>query len=381
MIMDLGSAVVGSVALGFPVLGSFYKLSQFSSHVKGVDEQTKDLLLTAYHIESNLKEARRLRTIKAALLDASERSWMDNVIRDTEYALLGVAKLVEPARIDLRIGKSVGFINRVDWVLRQSIKVAGKHTRLTTCHQSLVAAISSLNLKPVKPKIGTISEEYPSPHDPHMQRFLNFQNQRYRRRSIMSLRSEGTSAESGSLTSSPSTMTKATSDRNSGSSTTGSVNSSSMISLPKFEVLNMEPSPGNNKLSTDFIQDPFCCREAALLFLLLLCLDSTATQTRQMSGMIQELAARKITPTFRCFLRPTPTLPSALHKLQTLSVTPRPYATAETILLQPQFHYLRHRFPAQMAYRFTTLIHLIIFLPSSIHCIHAHLPPASFTTL
>lgn len=234
------------------VLRSFYEFSRFSSQIKAVDEQTRDLLSTTYHVAFNVKEARRLQRMKAALLDPSESNWMDSVIRDTDSALFDIAKLVEPARIDLSVRKSVEFHNKVNWVFKQHIKVAEKHTRLTTCHQSLMAVISSLNLKTVKPEIETISEEYPWPHDPQMQRFLDSQYQRNRRRSIMSLRSEGSSAGSRSSMSSASIMTKATSNRNSGSNTIDTVESLSLLSLPEFEVLDLGSSHGDNKSSTDF---------------------------------------------------------------------------------------------------------------------------------
>ncbi|MDI1491242.1 MAG: hypothetical protein OHK93_002450 [Ramalina farinacea] len=256
--MDLGSAFkfitkyTPADPVTAAVLRSFYELSQFSSQIRAVNEQTKDLLFTTYHVASNVKEARRLRRIKATMLDASERNWTDSVIRDTEYALFEIAKLVEPARIDLKIHKSVEFHNKVDWVLKRNIKVPEKHARLTTCHQSLVAVISSLSLKTVTIEIVTIAEEYPSPHDPVMQRFLNFQNQRNRKRSIMSLQSEGSSAASSSSMSSASIMMKTPNDQNSGNLTTGIVKTSSTLAVPGLEVLNLKSSHGDNKLLTDF---------------------------------------------------------------------------------------------------------------------------------
>ncbi len=159
---------------------------EITYQLKAVDEQTADLISTTRHVMLNIKEARRLRRLKDALLKVEERTWMDSIINDTENALRAVSQLIEPARVDTNTRQSINLGNRIMWVFRDSPKVRDKHARLSVCHQSLTSVISCLYSKDVvvcAPAPKEVNEDEPPPYDPAMESLLNWRNQRRRRKS------------------------------------------------------------------------------------------------------------------------------------------------------------------------------------------------------
>ena len=171
------------------VLKTFHRIYELHSQIQAVDEQTKDLLSTTHHVASNVQEARRLHRAKTSFLDYSENIWMENVIKDTEDALLAVAQLIEPIRVNRMVKKDIDFANKVEWVFKQNAQVAGKQARLNTCCQSLNSVIACLHSKNAGAPTTISGEQLPA-YDFSMQRFLTWENQRKRRKSIMSSNSE-----------------------------------------------------------------------------------------------------------------------------------------------------------------------------------------------
>ena len=172
------------------ILRGFYESYRFRKEIQTVNEQTKDLLATTNHVAFNIVEARRLYRTKTAFMEKEERMWVDNVMKDTQDAMLDVAKLLEPARIDRSLKKETSLTNKTTWVLTDHGRIMDKHARLTICHQSLTAVIARLGMK-VSSNIGPIAEdtaEQPLLHDPQMQKFLQWKDQRMRRKSMTALR-------------------------------------------------------------------------------------------------------------------------------------------------------------------------------------------------
>ena len=205
--MDPVSAVAASIITSVRLFEVTYQL-------KAVDEQTADLLSTARHVDTNLNEARRLRT-KVALLDAGESAWIDGVIEDTDKALRAVAQLIEPARVDKNVKEGINFRQRIMWVFRDNPKVRDKHAGLTLCHQSLMTVIACLHCKTlviIEETTGPRNEEKPPPYDPQTADLFNWRNRRRRRKSSMDLRdtdTERATPTSSVLTNSVSTTSPA----------------------------------------------------------------------------------------------------------------------------------------------------------------------------
>lgn len=162
------------------------KILEVTYQLKAVDEQTADLLSTTRHVNFMIQEAHRLRRLKAGLLNTSERTWIDQVISDTEDALRAVAKLIERCRVDKATKSSISFGHRVTWVFRDNPSVRDKHQKLQICHQSLTAIFACLYSKEVvviAPAPDGRSEEQPPPYDPQLKELLEWQNRRKGRKS------------------------------------------------------------------------------------------------------------------------------------------------------------------------------------------------------
>ena len=169
-------------------VNSSIKILEVTYLLKAVGEQTTDLLRTAEHVNRNINEARRLRRLKAALLNSDERAWMDSTIDDTTKALQEIGQLIEPARADAITTNSINGKTKVLWVFRDSPKVRDKHNRLSICHQSLIGVINGLYAKDIV--IATpmpMGPDVPPPYNPDMEKMLNWQRQRRRRRSTANL--------------------------------------------------------------------------------------------------------------------------------------------------------------------------------------------------
>ena len=140
------------------------------------------------HVNHSLTEADRLYEARASSLADNERPWIDGVVKDTRDALLDVAKLIEPARVDTVSMQSINFKNRVLWVFRDSPKVRDKYNRLSICYQSLTSVISSLKIKDafVFPCDQADNDEQPPAYDRKMEAWLNYRNSLKRYRSSIS---------------------------------------------------------------------------------------------------------------------------------------------------------------------------------------------------
>ena len=178
-----------SVATG---INSSIRIFEVSYQLKAVDEQTADLLETTRHVNTNILEAKRLRTAKDHLVDYHERSWINGVVRDTEQALYAIAQLIEPARVDKTTKIGINFSTKVMWVFRDNPKVRDKHARLTVCHQSLTAVITCLHAK--GSGSGALNSEKkgdnPPPYDPQLEELFNWRDRCRRGKCSLSFRQD-----------------------------------------------------------------------------------------------------------------------------------------------------------------------------------------------
>ncbi|KAL9001441.1 MAG: hypothetical protein Q9169_000016 [Polycauliona sp. 2 TL-2023] len=173
------------------ILQGLYHAQRFYQDIQCVDEQTKDLLATTSHVAFNIGEARRLYNKKLAWLDNEERTWVDRIMKDTQDAMLEVAKLLEPARIDQATDKKrISLQRKMTWVLDNHPRVKDKHVRLTTIHQSLTAVLSHLMAK-APAATDSIPEdllESTTMQNTRMHEFLQWKDQRGRRKSVIGTR-------------------------------------------------------------------------------------------------------------------------------------------------------------------------------------------------
>lgn len=144
--MEVGCApiVLSTVS---SVFNATLKISQTYYELKAVGEQTRDLLDTTKHIDDSMRNVRIVRRQKSALLTATEKEWIDREISNSEKAVSDVARLIEPARVDMQTSKStkdIRFKNRLMFVLKDSPNVAVQLTKLSIATQGLNAAMGVL---------------------------------------------------------------------------------------------------------------------------------------------------------------------------------------------------------------------------------------------
>lgn len=114
-------------------------------HLSSVNEQTVEMLKTTDHTLTQLHEARRLRQLKAPLLDPDEILWMENTILDVENAARDVAVLLEPIRVEREIGSGKLSLGRqFRWAYRDNQRARDMTNRLLACHSSLMAVLARL---------------------------------------------------------------------------------------------------------------------------------------------------------------------------------------------------------------------------------------------
>lgn len=177
------------------------------------------------------------------MLNNSERSWIDGIVDDTESALRGVARLIEPARVDKATKESINFGNRFMWVFRDNPQVRDKGVRLSVCHQSLMAVIACLYSKDVvviAPVPSKRKEEQPPPYDSQLEELFNWRNRRRRTKSFMSLQT--VAAESSPPVNSTATDT---------------IGVSAMSSVPiHSDLVPEDPPSGNLRSISGILMEP-----------------------------------------------------------------------------------------------------------------------------
>lgn len=129
-------------------LNATLRLFQILYEFKAVDEQTGDLLQSTKHVSKTLDTVRELRRKKSQHLDSAEKGWIEDVLDSADKALKSVAKLIEPARVDMKTkhGK-IGFRNRTVWVFKNSPQVQTNLAQLSIVNQSLASAMNILSAR------------------------------------------------------------------------------------------------------------------------------------------------------------------------------------------------------------------------------------------
>ena len=168
---------------GAKIIAIFYQLY-------AADERIGDLLKTIRHITLNVENVRGLRRLNASHLSTRDLAWIDALISDTADSLGGLATLVERARVDKETRESISWWNRGRWVAYFGPKVKEKYLKLTMCHQSLLSVFPFLfnNHSGLAPVLEETKGDDQQPCDPTMVKWLGWQDQRQRRKSVIDLK-------------------------------------------------------------------------------------------------------------------------------------------------------------------------------------------------
>lgn len=207
-----------------PMLSEGAKVIEIFYQLYVADERIGDLLKTIRHITLNVENVRGLRRLNASHLSTRNLAWIDALISDTADAIGGLATLVERARVDKETRESISLWNKGRWVAYFGPQVKEKYLKLTMCHQSLLSVFPFLftNHSGLAPVLEETKGDGQQPCDPTMMKWLDWQDQRHRRKSNANLKAPTLLQRPMSASSSSTDTTLSSVVSSNSSATTGS---------------------------------------------------------------------------------------------------------------------------------------------------------------
>ncbi|KAG8532513.1 uncharacterized protein KY384_002390 [Bacidia gigantensis] len=167
-------------------LNASIKIFEVTYLLKAVGEQTNDLLRTIRHVDRGIQEVQRLCDLKRDMIDSQEKDWIETTIADVKDALLEIAQLLEPARVNKATTGSINIITKTLWVFRDSPKVRDKHSRLSLCYQTLISVLNGLQAKCRADAAPVPNNSYggpPPPYTTELERMFTWRKEKAQRRS------------------------------------------------------------------------------------------------------------------------------------------------------------------------------------------------------
>lgn len=157
----MADPVTLSTATIFSAITTTFKLAEFCLALKEVSSESRIFLSLIERVRKDLREALRERHEKSAILQAmpGKRAWIDDTITDIKKILNDIGLLIESARVDVDKGKSVTLRHRFEWVLSNHQKFITREMSLSTCHSSLLSAISAMHTLGMSPAM--LSPSFP----------------------------------------------------------------------------------------------------------------------------------------------------------------------------------------------------------------------------
>lgn len=130
----------------FSGINNAFKLAKFCLDLKDASEDVRVFGDLINRVRKDRAEALRERRDKATILESSphKRAWIDGIIIDVDKVLFSIGCLLEDARLDSQGGRSVTLQHRFEWVLSIKSEFLVKHALLSTCHQSMLSAITAM---------------------------------------------------------------------------------------------------------------------------------------------------------------------------------------------------------------------------------------------
>ncbi|KAI9662320.1 MAG: hypothetical protein M1821_008487 [Bathelium mastoideum] len=131
----------------FTGINNAFKLAKFCLELKESSEDVRVFGNLINRVRKDRAEAIRRRRETAALLEhfPQKKTWIDGTINDIDDVLFQIGLLLEDARLDSQVGKSVKLQHRFEWVLSVKGEFMVKHTLLATCHQSMLSAMAAMD--------------------------------------------------------------------------------------------------------------------------------------------------------------------------------------------------------------------------------------------
>ena len=141
-------------------LNFFVKGIQTGYEIATVPSETSELLETISQVKSDIRSAKEKRNCIAKSWQANELADMDKAIEAVELALAGLEKLVEPARVDMKLNHGqIGAWRKLMWVLRDSKSVLATSSRLMLAHSRFQNQMLMASLSPMMGREASLGDE------------------------------------------------------------------------------------------------------------------------------------------------------------------------------------------------------------------------------
>jgi hypothetical protein len=155
MPVEITALTAVSAALNFFVRGI-----QAGYEIAAVPSETSELLETISQVRSDIRSAKEKRNCIAKSWEANELTDMDKAIEAVELALAGLEKLVEPARVDMKLNHGqIRAWKKLMWVLRDSKSVLATSSRLMLAHSRFQNQMLMTSLSPLIGREASLRDE------------------------------------------------------------------------------------------------------------------------------------------------------------------------------------------------------------------------------
>ena len=127
-------------------IGFTVTTSRFIAQLNAVRDETGIVIKQAKTITEDIAEAEELYLEQKPSLSDRNQFRIEEVIKDTKWAVNKIAKQVEPARRGLAKSGTINVVDRFDWIFRKSSATKSHQDHLAACHGSLLGQISKLRM-------------------------------------------------------------------------------------------------------------------------------------------------------------------------------------------------------------------------------------------
>ncbi|KAF1998146.1 hypothetical protein P154DRAFT_263338 [Amniculicola lignicola CBS 123094] len=132
----------------FASLSTVFNFTDFVASLNEVSAEVKVFVNLIQRVWQDVTEASRLATCDAVTEYYApfpvRKAWIDDTVLDVRRALNEIGAYVENVRVSGHEGGTVRMKHRFEWVLSHHQKLISRELALLTCHQSLTAAIMTM---------------------------------------------------------------------------------------------------------------------------------------------------------------------------------------------------------------------------------------------
>jgi hypothetical protein len=127
-----------------------FGIAKFILDLSEVSEQSQVYWRLVNRVHEDLQETIRLLnlpTVQAGLdEDQDDKKYIEGTIQSAKTALSGIGRFIEDVRLDKDRNGTISLYHRANWVLTHQTKLTSRKDELAACHQSLLQAMSRMQV-------------------------------------------------------------------------------------------------------------------------------------------------------------------------------------------------------------------------------------------